>query len=295
MGMAERVMTGAAANRDHRRNSRDRRDPVVRDPDVIDPDAFDENGLDRDPDDNVDVEEVSARTGRNRSRRRAPRTPVHGMRRLAWTVGAIVVVVGLIAVAYLSPLMSVRSVAVTGARTVSADEIRSAAAISQGTPLLQVDTMAAARRISVIPRIKQARVSRSYPSSLDISVTERVPVVSYGSGADRKMVDDSGFLFPPVAGDAKVPVLATGHPGPSDAATRAAVTVIAGLPAEIRDHVLTVTADSPVNVVLRLDGNRTVDWGDADRTAQKATTLHYLLGQDGSEYNVSSPDNPAVR
>ena len=53
-----------------------------------------------------------------------------------------------------------------------------------GTPLLQIDTDAVADRVAGIRRVASARVQREYPSTLRITIVERIPVG--GQGLSRR-------------------------------------------------------------------------------------------------------------
>ncbi|MGC4934971.1 cell division protein FtsQ/DivIB [Gordonia sp. DT30] len=227
-------------------------------------------------------------------RRRRPRI-------VLGVVLTVVIVVGLVLVAYLTPLMSVRDTDVSGNRTVPGAQILDAAAVPPGTPLLRVDTQAVARRIAAIPSVESARVERGYPSTLHITVAERVPVALVPEGDKVHVLDHSGvgYLTFPVASSPpeikKLPVLQTATPGPADPTTRAALGAVAGLPPELSALVVKVIATSPVDIEFALTGNRKVIWGDDSRGEEKARTLGYLLTRHATEYNVSAPNFPAYR
>ncbi|MGB0438107.1 MAG: hypothetical protein ACPGIJ_14250, partial [Mycobacterium sp.] len=68
------------------------------------------------------------------------RGAVRGLKLLMWTAVVGVLLVGLGLLLYFTPVMSARSVVVTGLDEVSQDEVTAAAAVVPGTPLLQVDT-----------------------------------------------------------------------------------------------------------------------------------------------------------
>jgi len=226
-------------------------------------------------------------------------------RRSRLLLGTLMVVaagVGLVLIAYLTPLMSVRSTDIRESGSVPTDEILRAAAVPHGTPLLQVDTKAVAQRIATIPTVESVRVQRAYPSTLRITVTERVPTVIVKSGDEVHVLDRSGVSFlhydktqgvPPEV--LKLPVLETPNPGPADPTTREAITAVAGLPDPLREQVIRVSARSPVDITFILTENRRVIWGDADRGADKARTLTYLLRREAKEYNVTSPEFPSYK
>ncbi|MCZ4534983.1 FtsQ-type POTRA domain-containing protein [Gordonia terrae] len=226
-------------------------------------------------------------------------------RRSRVVLGTLMVVaagVGLVLIAYLTPLMSVRGTDVRDNGSIPADEILRIAAVPSGTPLLQVDTRAVAQRVATIPSVESARVQRSYPSSLTITVVERVPVVIVNNGDDVHVLDKSGVAFldydrtqgvPPEV--LKLPVLDTPNPGPADPTTRETIAAVAGLPESLARQVIRVTATSPVDIEFTLSEKRTVVWGDSDRGAEKARTLTHLLTREARMYNVSSPEFPAYR
>lgn len=231
---------------------------------------------------------------RRRDRRRR-RPAISGMRVLAMTVLTIVVVVALFVVAYFTPLMSVRTIETSGNSVVTTEEIDAAAALSKGQPLMQVDTAAAARRISMIPRVATVRVKREYPSTITIAVVERVPVVFTQRDGKKYLMDKLGFEFAQQDPPPGLAELKTADPGTGDASTRAALTVMADVPPYLRDQIATIEVSSPVDIVLSLKDKRTVVWGDDERNVEKAETLRHVLTQEGTEYNVSSPQNPTFK
>ncbi|NMO03320.1 FtsQ-type POTRA domain-containing protein [Gordonia sp. TBRC 11910] len=230
------------------------------------------------------------------------RRSTRSKRGLLWALAVVVIVGGLAAVAYFTPLMSVRSIEVTGTREVSTDQILSAAAIPKGAPLLQVDTAPAARRVAAIADVAQVRIQRSYPSKIVITVTEREPVVRVVTDTQIQVLDKTGVAYrhydksitlPPEI--SKLPSFSTPNPGPTDPTTKAVLPVIADLPAFVADQLLEVHASSPVDIQFVLRGNKTVVWGDSDRTADKAEALRLVMTQRASSYNVSSPESPAYK
>lgn len=225
-----------------------------------------------------------------------------GARLLFGTLTVIAVVIGLVLIAYLSPLMSVRSTDINDLRAVPRDQILSAAQVPTGTPLLQVDTASVAARIAAIPSIESVRVQRSYPSALTITIVERDPVVKITDGDKVHVLDRTGVGYltfttsagvPPAM--AALPEFSTPTPGPSDPTTTAALKAVAELPPTISRQLVKVTATSPVDIEFTLKGNKTVVWGDSARGAEKARTLGALMSRDASMYNVSSPEFPAFK
>ena len=83
-------------------------------------------------------------------------------------------------------------------------------------------------------------------------------------------------------------------------ALRGCLAVLQNLPAAISKRVLSIGADSPNGIWLRLsdskhpDGVR-VEWGDSSKTRQKARVLSALLDTHAATYDVRSPETPATR
>lgn len=223
------------------------------------------------------------------------RGTVRGLKVLMWSALLSVLVVGLGLLLYFTPLMSARNIAVLGLDAVPEEEVIGAAAVAPGTPLLQVNTDSVAERVAMIRRVASARVQRQYPSTLRITVVERVPVVvkDYPDGPhlfDRDGVDFA--IAPPPPG---VPYLETATPGPNDPPTRAALQVMTSLPPDVAAQIASVSAPSVAAITLKLIDGREVVWGTTDRTEEKALTLAALLTQPGQIYDVSSPDLPTVK
>ncbi|MGZ8815043.1 MAG: cell division protein FtsQ/DivIB [Mycobacterium sp.] len=241
---------------------------------------------------------------RREAKRRVTGTPntkkigrgtVRGLKVLMWTALVCVIVVGLGLLLYFTPVMSARNIVVVGLGAMTQDEVTSAVAVEPGTPLLQIDTDTVAQRVAAIRRVASVRVQREYPSTLRVTVVERVPVVvkDYPDGPhlfDRDGVDFA--IAPPPSG---VPYLDTQNPGPNDPPTKAALEVMTSLRPEVAAQVARVDAPSVAAITLQLTDGRQVVWGTTDRTEEKALKLGALLTQPGQTYDVSSPDLPTVK
>jgi len=205
------------------------------------------------------------------------------------------VLVGLGLLLYFTPIMAARNVVVVGLGAVTQDEVTAAAAVQPGTPLLQVDTDAVAERVAAIRRVASARVQRQYPSTLRVTVIERIPVVVKAYPDGPHLFDKDGVDFATAPPPAGVPYLDADNPGPSDAPTKAALQVMTALRPEVAGQVGRVAAPSVAAITLTLIDGRTVVWGTTDRTEEKALKLGALLTQPGQTYDVSSPDLPTVK
>jgi cell division protein FtsQ len=191
----------------------------------------------------------------------------------------------------------VRSVTVTGTRQL-ATEVIAAAGVPLGTPLLSVDSGAAARRVEAIQQVASATVSEDWPDHLVIAVTERVPAMAIRmAGGGYDLVDPSGVIVSmaktPPAG---LPVFVTVLPG-SALRGNPEVTTAADVLAELqpwlarqvaRVSAAAVTAGSE-QVTLNLRDGKTVRWGSTDNAAQKNRELSILLPGEVRDVDVSAP------
>ncbi|WP_068278214.1 cell division protein FtsQ/DivIB [Aldersonia kunmingensis] len=216
-------------------------------------------------------------------------------RRWLWVAVGVVAVVALAAVVWFTPLMSVRTVQVDGLSAIPEEQVLTALAVPQGERLMGVDTGAAAQRVAQLPRVAQARVQREYPSTVRVTVDERIAVVFYDSPQGTHLVDVDGVDFaiePPPPG---VPRLKVATPGSDDPTTRAALKVLATIPPGLRAQTGEIAAKSISDIRLTLLDDRVIVWGSAENADRKAAIALPLLTQPGQTYDISSPDLPTVK
>ena len=220
---------------------------------------------------------------------------VKGLRALIWFIVLGVIGLALGLVLYFTPVMSARSVVVLGTGVVTREEVVDAAQVELGTPLLQIDTDEVADRVAGIRRVATARVQREYPSTLRITVVERVPIVVKDFPDGPHLYDRDGVDFATAPPPPGLPYIEVDKPGPTDLPTQAALAVMTALRPEVVAQVSRVAAPSVSSITLTLADGRTVVWGTTDRTEEKAEKLAALLTQPGRVYDVSSPDLPTVK
>ncbi len=220
---------------------------------------------------------------------------VRGLKVMVWTVVLVALFVGLGLLLYFTPIMAARNVVITGLGAVTQDEVIAAAAVKQGTPLLQINTDDVAERVATIRRVGSARVQREYPSTLRITVVERLPIVVKDYPDGPHLFDRDGVDFAIAPPPPNLPYLEADNPGPADPPTKAALAVMTALRPEVAGQVARVSAPSVAAITLTLVDGREVVWGTTDRTEEKAQKLAALLTQPGHTYDVSSPDLPTVK
>ncbi len=229
-----------------------------------------------------------------------PAGPATGPGRQPWRAAffalmAIAIVAGVAWALLESRFFVVRGVQVTGTHLVSPAQVRSAAGVPDGLPLIRVNGAAVAHRVERLRQVQSARVSRDWPDRVLISVTERVPALAVPDSQGYDLVDKYGVVVESVSGQPlDTPVLklpAGSQPGAlrGDPDVYAAAVVVRELPRYLARELVSVRAPSPAEVTLRLRGGVSVVWGGTDRAAEKAKELAVLMRTHARSYDVSGP------
>ncbi|MBM7775784.1 cell division protein FtsQ [Actinokineospora baliensis] len=209
-----------------------------------------------------------------------------------WTVlGSMLGITGLVVLVFFTPVLGANSVEVTGIKDLTADEVRAAAAIEPGTPLARLDSDGIAERVRQLPRVGAVDVRRSFPATVELVITERTPVAVVVRDDGAHLLDASGVDYGTIkAAPPGLPTLdASG-----EFATKAATTVLAAIPKQLSEMVVSVTARTPTDVRLTLADQRVVKWGDSGNVGHKAAVLGALLTQKGKTFDVAAPDFPTI-
>ena len=237
------------------------------------------------------VTELAARARAERSARRG-----RAGRRLLRGLVVLLPLAGLAWVLLVSSWLAVDRVQVVGAGRLTSEQVQAAAAIDPGTPLARVDTGAVERRVGRLAPVATVTVSRSWPGTLRVAVTERVAAAGVMTPDGVTLLDDRGVSFvTEKALPAGLVRLQVNRPGPTDPATLAALQVHRDLPLPLRERVRIMRAASASEVVLLLADGRQVIWGPPGGTAAKAAAALALLRMPGSVYDVSAEGVAVVR
>ncbi|MFF8590107.1 cell division protein FtsQ/DivIB [Streptomyces sp. NPDC015220] len=237
-----------------------------------------------------------------RLRRLPPRTIV------ILALAVVLLGVGVPWVLYGSQWTRVERVSVSGTRVLTAEQVRRAAAVPVGDPLVSVDTDAVAARLRrELPRVDSVDVTRSWPHGIDLKVVERTAVMVEEKGGKFTEVDRDGVRFATVSQVPKgVPVLELSLSRQASSAAglrrfgegrlvRAAVTVAGQVPAAVAHRTRVVKVRTYDDISLELTDGRTVAWGSADGGREKARALTALMkaAPAARHFDVSVPTAPA--
>jgi cell division protein FtsQ len=149
--------------------------------------------------------------------------------------------------------------------------------------------------VTTVPAIEAATVTRSWPSTITVTVVERRPVLAVLHPDGYVIVDKHGVAYRTQPTLPPKVVLADINTQDRPLLSEVAV-VASALPDKLHGKVRLITADNRDSIALVLSSRRIVTWGSSADSELKAQVLTALLKrQPKTSIDVSSPHNPAVR
>lgn len=216
----------------------------------------------------------------------------NALRRTAYVLVIAAVVAGVIYLFH-SPVLSIRTLAISGSVATHVEPVLARHGIADGEPLIRTDPGGAESDLATDPWIESVSVERDWPTSVRVSIVERAPLAQLGD----VVVATDGVILPGATAD-DLPVLAlTGQPVdgrfPQQEIT-GALRFLAELTSDLRTR--TTVASSPDGLVAVVDGF-TVRLGRPVDMAEKARALVALLvdgPEAGSEITLVAPSRPSI-
>jgi cell division protein FtsQ len=219
----------------------------------------------------------------------------HRWRLVVLLLVSVVLLGGAAWLAYFSPYLVVRKVAVSGQQQLRSEQIVAAAQVPMGMPLALQDVEAIAQRATTLPAVQAASVSRSWPDTITVTVTERRPLLAVPQPGGFALVDHEGVAY---AESGSVPAgVMLAEVNPTDRPLLQQVgTVATALSGSLGPRVSGLAATNGEQINLKLKSGVLVNWGSAADSALKADIVTALLKtQKPGTIDVSSPHNPATR
>jgi cell division protein FtsQ len=233
------------------------------------------------------------RSSRKRFARRAWSRRWATVRRVVLLLVLVALVGGAGWLVFVSSVLAVERVEVSGVHTVPATRISRAAAVPLGEPLARVDVDRVRERVEDVPVVARADIGRSWPHTVSVEVVERTPVAVVRTGGALRLTDAEGVMFRTVASPRKrLPVVAV---SPDAQTLPEAAAVVSELPRPLARRVSHVEAPTIDSIELRLRDGRSVVWGSAESSQLKAEVLESLLRRRASVYDVSVPGAPTLQ
>ena len=219
--------------------------------------------------------------------RRSPRRLIKGLLFLLVTGG----LVGLLVY---SPIFTLQKLNVKGAVYLSEDEIAYIARLQKGQPLFNLETAEVTENLLKDLRIESATVKRNLPYSLDITITERVPVATVASEYGYVDLDRQGKVIAAYRSLRHVPIpLVTGvavhdlyiGDDVKDKTIKVVLQFLQQLSPEAMNQISEINVGNPSAMVAYTTKAVPIRLGDGSRIEQKAElTEDFLQDQQTSRY-----------
>lgn len=208
---------------------------------------------------------------------------------LFWLVG--VALVAILWSLYQSKWFITQTVTIQGVSRLTPEQVLAVAGAPTGEPLISQDLSGIKQRLSEVPEVKSVLVERGWPTTLLITITERIPVAVAATAGGFNLIDDegknSGVVGAPPAG---LLVIAA---QPDSAAMTSAISIIAAIPTEWQVTGLAATTQD--SVIANLASGAVIVFGSGDFAQKKVEVASALLKQNYLSINVSAPDAPSAK
>jgi cell division protein FtsQ len=220
------------------------------------------------------------------------------------TIGIVAVLMaGIVAAAVYSPVLALRTVTVEGTKLLHPDQVQAALAPLQGKPLPQISEEEVTALLKPLVQVRDVTAKALPPATLQVHVTERIPVALVKQGKTFQLVDVDGVQLSTTADAASVPLpVIDGGSGTLPKDLFQAITAVLGaLPADVLARLSNASAASADAVELKLVDGQTILWGNAGEKELKARVLSALLKVPADPkipvkvYDVSVPRHPVTR
>jgi cell division protein FtsQ len=216
-------------------------------------------------------------------------------------VGVLAAVAVLAYGASISPFLDVDTVAVRGAHHTQVSQLEQAAGVAKGDALFWFSTDEAVAGLEAVPYVRRAKVTKEWPDTVRIAVTERTPAAWAESSTGKVLVDGQGRVLEVVdAPPAGLPQLLglTAVPAPGGTVTPAGPAHAAGvLPPLAAAGTRSVTG-AHGSLTMQLANGAEVRLGDATQLRAKVAAAVAVLGAMGDQpvhyVDVSVPTNPVA-
>jgi cell division protein FtsQ len=198
----------------------------------------------------------------------------------------------------------VREIVVTGTLRVPVAQVTQAAQSEVGRPVFLADLETVRSNVVRFPLVSDVKVSRSWPGTLRVEVTERTPkaALPVPEGGvvlvDRDGAEIQQVASPPLG----VPLLYVNLEHSGVQSLRAALDTYLSISSQLRERTLRMGAGGPHSVWFELKDGSQVVWGAPEESDRKERVLAALRKARPAEqgggirkYDVSAPGAPAVR
>lgn len=222
----------------------------------------------------------------------------------------LLISLGLVALVVYSPLFTLKHVRLTGAATLTEETVLEIAGLSIGERLFNLETGEVAMRLEKDLRIESASVQRSLPDTLEITITERVPVATIVAELGYVDLDRTGKVIAAYKTLKNVPIpLVTGistqdlyiGDDAKDETVLLVLRFLSGVSQEAQSKISEINVGNPDAVTLYTTKAAQIRLGRMEERLEEkaALTEDFLLDQEESRYAVDYVDfsykQPVIR
>ncbi len=206
-----------------------------------------------------------------------------GRRLGRWVVATacVGVLAGVATASTYSPIFRARSILVDGAGSLGERRVLRLAGIRMGDNVFHLDIGGVQRRLEGDARIEHATVSRRLPSTIQISVVERIPVavVDDPLGTTPRLVSGDGAMLGPATEADRLPLLVHADGTPADPGSlEPSAAASAAMPAALRAQVERILTLPDGSQRLAMRSGVVVSYGPPVDLSSKARSAQALLG-----------------
>ena len=230
--------------------------------------------------------------------RRNRRRHLVGAAKVVAGVGAVVALGWLVAA---SPLFRIdaASVEVDGlSAEVDESALRAVIAGVDGDSLVTLNAGALEDRLAGVAGVREAKVEKSWPDDLRVTVVARRPVLAVPGEGGFSLLDADGVVVGSSV-DAPVGLVVATVPVGEKRIVDAVVTVVRAMPAELWATVVAVSAQTEDSMVFTCASGLVVEWGGPEDSALKAQVVEAMIASGavtgGEVLNVAAPTLPITK
>ena len=206
--------------------------------------------------------------------------------------------IGLVAASFLSPLLAVEQVEVTGTSRLSQAKVEKALDSLVGRPLTTISDEEVTKLLSDFGLIETFALQAQPPHTLTVKIRERQPILILVNGSKNFLYDAAGVRIAAPAKEDRFPYLRMTTNPQEDPRYKTAVEVLLSLPVTNYDQIFSIEVSKQLTTTFVLrDTDINVIWGGIDQPLLKAEVLDSLIAtglEKGVSVDVSSPNSPVV-
>jgi cell division protein FtsQ len=241
---------------------------------------------------------IRAERRRLKRQQRRPRPGGFAILGRSFAVGGSLLLSGVVAAAYFTPLLAIESIRVVGLERLVEAEIQGSLEPLISRPLPSVSEAELAELLARHPLIETFAMQAEPPHTLAIRIRERQPVVIMPQGGTNYLFDAAGVRIAQATLEDPYPFFLLAEDPTDSERFDTAMDVLLALPIETYNQVFAIEVSSRQTAEFRLrKDNLRVIWGGPDNALLKAEVLESLLAsQDRTDItiDVSSPATPVI-